>query len=150
VEQAGGWDEQRPFNQDYDLIARVLMEGGDVAFGHHKSTQVRCREDSISAEWGKNMRVAQIELDHEVLHHLRANGVSEESITAVENAVFLKLRRLYQLDAETAVRLHHETIPDGYTPVAGGGNTAAYCAIYRMLGFSAAERLKTFYRKVCS
>jgi glycosyltransferase involved in cell wall biosynthesis len=147
VEQAGGWDEQRPFNQDYDLIARLLMEGGDVAFAQHKSTRVRCREASISAKWGKEMRVAQAELDREVLHHLRANGSPEERIAGVENAVFMKLRRLYQLDSETAVRLYHETFPDGYTPVVGGGNTTAYCAIYRMLGFSAAERIRTAYRK---
>jgi glycosyltransferase involved in cell wall biosynthesis len=148
VREVGGWDEERPFNQDYDLIARILMEGGDVAFGRHKYTRVCCRKDSISAEWGRDERTAQLKLDHDVLRHLRAREGPEKRVAAVEDAVFIKLRRLYQLDPETAVRLYREIFPDGHTPVADKGNTVSYCAIHRVLGFSAAEQLKTIYRKV--
>jgi glycosyltransferase involved in cell wall biosynthesis len=150
VEEIGGGDEQRPFNQDYDLIARVLMEGGDVAFGRHKCTRVRCREDSISADWGKDERTAQAELDRDILRHLRCRETPKERVAAVEDAVFLKLRRLYQFDPETAVRLHQETFPGGYAPSTDGGNTAAYCTAYRVMGFPAAERLKTLLQKVRS
>jgi glycosyltransferase involved in cell wall biosynthesis len=149
VKQAGGWDEQRPFNQDYDLIARMLMEGSDVAFAHHKSTHVRSREDSISADWGKEMRTAQSKLDRDILHHLRYIGADEEHVAKAEDYVFLKLRQLYRFDAEAAARLYRETFPDGHDPEVERGNTAAYRAIHRLFGFPVAERIKTVYKKIC-
>jgi hypothetical protein len=111
---------------------------------------VRCREDSISADWGKDERTAQAELDRDILRHLRCRETPKERVAAVEDAVFLKLRRLYQFDPETAVRLHQETFPGGYAPSTDGGNTAAYCTAYRVMGFPAAERLKTLLQKVRS
>jgi glycosyltransferase involved in cell wall biosynthesis len=148
VKRVGGWDEQLPFNQEYDLIARMLMDGADVAFAHHKSTHARCREGSISADWGKEMRTARAEIDRDILHHLRSIGVDGEHISAVEEAAFIRLRQLYSLDPEAAVQLHRETFTDNYDPVAGGGNTAAYCAAYRFLGFRTAERLKALLQTV--
>lgn len=150
VERAGRWDEKRPFNQDYDLIARMLLEGASVAFARHKCTRVRRREDSISAGWGKEMRAARAVFDRDILSYLRSTDADEESIAAFEEQAFLRLRQLYRHDPEAAVRLHRETFPDGYDPVAGGSNTAAYCAAYRLLGFPGAERLKTAVQKVRS
>jgi len=150
VKQVGGWDEDRPFNQDYDLIARMLKDGAEVAFAHHKCTHVRGREDSISADFGKEMRTAQAELDRDILRYLRSVDADEESIAAIEDFVFNKLRQLYRFDPETAVRLHHETFPEGHDPAVDVGNTAAYCAVYRLLGFSVTERLKTVYQQIRS
>lgn len=148
VEQVGGWDEQRPFNQEYDLIARLLMDGADVAFARHKSTHARCREESISADWGRDMRIARAELDRDILRHLRSIDGGRERIAAIEEAAFLRLRQLYHFDPDAAVRLHRETFPNGYIPTTGAGNTWAYCTLCRLLGFSATERLKFLLRKV--
>lgn len=150
VEQVGGWDEQRPFNQEYDLIARMLMDGADVAFARHKGTYARCREGSISADWGRDMRIARAELDRDILRHLRSVDEDRERIAAIEEAVFLRLRQLYQFDSDAAVRLHRETFPGGYDPATGAGNTQAYCTLYRLLGFSTAERVKTAYQTIRS
>jgi glycosyltransferase involved in cell wall biosynthesis len=150
VERVGGWNEQRPFNQEYDLIARMLMGGVDVAFAHHKSTHARCRADSISADWGRDMRIDRAELDRDILRHLRSLDENEGRVAAVEESVFLRLRQLYQFDSDAAVRLHRETFPDGYDPATGTGNTQAYCALYRLIGFSLAERVKGAYQEIRS
>jgi glycosyltransferase involved in cell wall biosynthesis len=150
VEQVGGWDEQRPFREESDLIARMLMDGADVSFAHHKSTHARGRADSISADWGRDMRIARAELDRDILRHLRSVDGDRDRIDAIEEAVFLRLRQLYQFDSDAAVHLHRETFPDDYTPSTNGGNTTAYCTAYRVMGFSAAERLKTLFQKVRS
>jgi glycosyltransferase involved in cell wall biosynthesis len=150
VEKVGGWDEQRPFNQEYDLIARMLMGGVDVAFAHHKSTHARCRADSISADWGRDMRIDRAELDRDILRHLRSLDENEGRVAAVEESVFLRLRQLYQFDSDAAVRLHRETFPDGYDPAIGTGNTQAYCTLYRLIGFSLAERVKGAYQEIRS
>lgn len=148
VERVGGWDEQRPFNQEYDLIARMLMDGADVAFAHHKSTHARCRAGSISADWGREMRIARAGLDCDILRHLRSVDGDGERISAIEKTVFLRPRQLYQFDSDAAVRLYPETLPNGYDPVAGTGSTKVYCALFRWLGFSMAERVKTTYQKI--
>lgn len=148
VERVGGWDEERPYNQDYDLIARMLMNGADVAFAQHRYTRARNREGSISDGWGKEMRSARAELDRDILRYLRSVDADEESLSAIKRAIFLRLRQLYPLDPEAAVRLHGETFPDGYDPVAGDGNTKAYCTVYRLLGFPAAERIKSAFNRL--
>jgi glycosyltransferase involved in cell wall biosynthesis len=147
VERVGGWDEQRPFNQDYDLIARMLMDGAGVAFAPYKYTYARNREDSISAGWGKEMRSDRAKLDRDILRHLRSTDADEKSIAAIEENVFLRLRQLYQLDPEAAVQLYHETFPDGYHPVARNGNTKMYCAVHWLLGFPAAERVRAAFHQ---
>jgi len=147
VKRVGGWDEQRPFNQDYELIARMLKDGADVAFANHRCTHARNREGSISDEWGKEMRSARAELDRDILHHLRSVDADEESIAAIEESVFLRLRQLYQIDSGTAVQLYQKTFPNGYDPVAKNGNTKIYCVVHWLLGFPAAERVRaTFHR----
>lgn len=147
VERVGGWDEQRPYNQDYDLIARMLMNGADVAFAQHRHTRARNREGSISDGWGKEMRSARAELDRDILRYLRSVDADAESIAAIEESVFFRLRQLYQLDPESAVQLYRQTFPDGYDPVAGTGSTWAYCIVHRVLGFSAAERIKALFHR---
>jgi glycosyltransferase involved in cell wall biosynthesis len=147
VEQAGGWGEGWPPNEDYELIARMLMNGADVALAFHKYTHARNRPDSISADWGIKTRTARAELDRDILHHLRSVDADEERIAAIEESVFLRLRQLYQFDSETAVRLYRETFPDGYHPVAGTGSTRAYCTVHRALGFRAAERIRAAFHR---
>jgi glycosyltransferase involved in cell wall biosynthesis len=147
VEQVGGWDEQRPFNQDYDLVARMLMDGADVVFAPQRYTHARNREGSISDGWGTEMRSARAEIDRDILRYLRSIDADEESISTIEEGVFLRLRQLYQLDPEAAVRLYHETFPDGYEPTVGTGNTKAYCTVHRLLGFSAAERIRAQFHR---
>jgi len=150
VRGVGGWDEQRPFNQDYDIIARMLKDGAEVAFAHHKCTHVRGRDDSISANFGRDMRTAQAELDRDILRYLRGTDADEESIAAIEDYAFLKLRQLYRFDSKTAVRLYRETFPEGHEPSTDVGNTTMYCAFHRALGFSAAERLKATFQQILS
>lgn len=148
VERVGGWDEQRPYNQDYDLIARMLMDGADVAFAPYRCTYARNREGSISDEWDEEMRSNRAELDRDILRYLRSNDADEKRIAAIEESVFLRLRQLYQVDPGAAVQLYRETFPEGYNPVPGNGSTRAYCTIHRLLGFSAAERIKSAFNRL--
>lgn len=147
VKRVGGWDEQRPFNQDYELIARMLRNGAEVAFADHRYTHARSREGSISDEWGKEMRSARAEIDRDILQHLRSIDADKESIAEIEKSVFLRLRQLYQIDPETAVQLYHETFPNGYDPVATNGNTKFYCAVHWLLGFPATERVRAAFHR---
>ena len=148
VRRVGAWDEARPYNQDYDLMVRMLKVDSDVAFAHHVRTHIRGREGSISYDFSAPMRVARLELDQAILEHLRATGADADVIEAVEERMFLALRQLASLDLNGAVRLYRDVFPTGYAPVPGGCHTAMYCAAYHLLGFRRAERLKAALQRV--
>lgn len=148
VVKAGRWDETRPFAQEYDLIARMLMNEPHVMFGTHRSTQVRRVPGSVSYTFTPAMREARIDIDVTVLQHLRALGDRPQAVAAAETSLFLQLRQLYTLLPDRAVELHARIFGTDYAPPANGSNTALYRTAYRCLGFAGAEALKSTLDRV--
>lgn len=144
VLQVGGWDESRPYNQEYDLIARMLVAEPRVAFGDHRSTHIRLQEGSVGDSFPVGMREARAWIDARVLRHLEEIGHDEAS-GALKASLFLQLRQLYRLQPRLAVDLHQQILGSMYVPVANASNTALYRVTYRYLGFSGAETVKSIY-----
>lgn len=143
VERAGGWDESRPFAQEYDLIARILQIDEHVVFAHHHATIVRRHPASISYIFTPEMRRARLRIDGDVLRYLRSAGAERTVTSEVEDAILMQLRGLYQMDRAAAVTLHDEILGPRHRPVASRSNRTGYCLAYRLLGFERAERLKS-------
>ena len=142
VLRVGGWDESRPFNQEYDLIARMLTEEPRVAFGDHYGTRVRRQPGSVSAVFSSEMREARLGIDARVLNFLKGQPNRAKAVSALEASIFLQVRQLYTRSPERSVEWHHRLFGTGGAPPVSRSNTAAYRAVYRWLGFAGAERAK--------
>ena len=147
VLRAGSWDESRPFNQEYDLIARMLMDEPRVVFGDHYSTRIRRHPGSVSAVFSAEMRDARLKIDARVLDFLKRQG-EEEAARVLEASVFLQVRQLYKMVPGLAVERHRQLFGTDYVPPSNSSNTAAYRAVYRRLGFAGAERVKATLDRV--
>lgn len=137
----GGWDESRPFNQEYDLITRMLMNEADVVCGSHIATVVDRQPGTISACFSPAMRDARLRIDARVRAFLRDEGRTAEA-ALLDAAMFLQVRQLFPLDPALAETLHDELFGCNYVPPATTANTWKYRLAYRWLGFRGAERIR--------
>ena len=144
VEAVGGWSPSWSSSQEYELMFRVLKGGARVAFDREVRTTKRDRVGSISHAYDLPVRESYLLLCSQVLDHLR----QERELTptrerAILSSVFFRLRKMYPMSREAAVAHHRRLIPRSYTPNTGGRNTWGYVALYKLLGFDLAERLRS-------
>lgn len=141
VVRAGGWDEQLGSSQEYDLMFRILQQGGAVAYDDQVLTETHQRTGSIShtnlaANWTRHA-----ELRGRVAHYLRALDDGRD-MRPFDQAVFDSIRILYQHDPDNAQELYRELLPKGFKPSVSPATGRTYVTIHGMLGFRAAEWIR--------
>ncbi len=137
-----GWDEDLKSSQEYDLMFRILKEGGSVKFDSRPCCIIREREaGSISKttpgpKWLRyiNLRIRIYEYLKE--HHL----LNEARYSTFVNVMFYSIRILYKYDPKTAVRLHKKYITTNQYLTANTITTQRYLTFYKIFGFRLAEK----------
>ncbi len=144
VEAVGGWREGQHSSQEYELMFRMMKDGSRVIFDRTVHMRKGIRDDSISGPYDAPVRESYLALCTDVLEHLRAEGsLTPEQEQRVLDSIFVKVRNLYPLDAEAALRHHRRAVPWRYLPGDGTGTGLPFTLTYKLFGLRAAERLRT-------
>ncbi len=143
VEAAGRWREGQHSSQEYELMFRILKNGAAVAFDEQVVMRKGIRDDSISGPYDAPVRESYLALCADVLTYLRDEGrLSSEQEQAILDSIFFKVRNLYPLDPDAALRHHHRVIPRRYTPGPKTNTGLPFILTYKLFGLRAAERLR--------
>lgn len=144
IEDVGGWAPSQPACQEHDLYLRLLM--GGKRFQYLDDGGAVYRQWSEQTLWTSNRpraRRLRLEIEDRAEEHLRAcQALTTERHWAINMARFEMARLAWQHDRAEAlaiVRRIRESMPR-FIP-AGDAAPAAYRALYRWLGFAAAEAL---------
>ena len=143
VEKAGGWRTDQHSSQDYELLFRMLSGGARIAWDHRLRTQVLKRAEGSSSRtdvqqnWWRYVKLRRAMKEHP--HAADPKGFAAE-IDALDQYIFMALRILATYDLEAAVHEHKRTISKGFVPEVGKAITERYVLLYKLLGFSGAER----------
>lgn len=144
VLRAGGWNEALASSQDYELMFRILRDGGTVAWDPHVRTHVLKRSSgSISQTDVMHNWDRYIALRRAVKEHLTATdavGFAAE-IEALRQYIFMALRIVAARDRNKAVAEYRRSIGPGFLPEVGRAITERYALFHNLLGFAATERL---------
>lgn len=141
VRKAGGWNVTLRSSQEYDLMFRLLKSGGTVVFDSTVQTYILERESgSISkSNAGKNaLRYLDLRLRiREYLVELK----DIKGIATANESIFDAIRSVYRYDRKEALRLFSVHLTETFQPPLRNGNGKVYRSMFRLLGFSATERL---------
>ncbi len=144
VEAAGAWREGQHSSQEYELMFRLMTHGATVAFDHAIGMRKGIRDDSISGAYDAPVRESYLALCADVLAHLKADGaLTPGQEQAILDSIFLKVRNLFPLDPEAALRHHRRAVPRRYVPGHATGSGWPFILTYKLFGLGAAERLRT-------
>ncbi len=104
-----GWDTNIPNHQDYELMFRLLKNGGLVQFVNSSLTIKRSREyHSISSETEQSYPKVGIELRENIRQYLQEKNILNEKYEKLALRYFYdKITWLYRFDPNEAVRLYH-------------------------------------------
>ncbi len=150
VEAVGGWDEALRSSQEYDLMFRMVREGGAVGFDPEIGTTVRTRGGSV---WSQNRARSErgwVELRMRMIDHLRREeAFTDERARAVDFPLHRALQVVAASDSGFARSAHRRYVTDGLA-MSKERSGGVYRAVYRVAGFGPAEtyrRLKAGLRE---
>lgn len=140
VREANGWDEHLKSSQEYDLMFRMIQRGAVVALDAEVYTTIIHRESgSISRTNEMANAERYVALRIRMRDYLRGQGNSSWNEEA-DRALFDSLRTLYRYDPKQAIAVFSMQFDASFDPGTRNGSGGMYRALYRMLGFSMAER----------
>lgn len=146
----GGWNEALASSQDYELMFRLLKNGGRVAWDRRVSTQVLKRPSGSISQTGitDNWR-RYISLRCDMKEHLErtdAAGFSAE-IELLRQYMFMALRIVAVDDPAWARTMFDRCIGKGFKPQVSKAITERYAVLYNLLGFTGAERVTHWLKR---
>lgn len=147
---AGAWNEQLASSQDYELLFRVLVAGGRVAFSRQALTRVLKRSSgSISKTGEKDNWLRYIGLRASIRKHLEGYGAGRYAAekAAIDQYLFMAIHLLAQQDLTLAVKLYEQHIPQGFVPSQSAAITPRYVWAHRLLGFQRAVKLGRWLKR---
>lgn len=144
VERAGGWRTDLASSQDYELMFRLLKEGGAVLWDRRIATHVLKRvAGSISQTGVQDNWRRYIALRRAMKDHLKATDAQRfrPEIMALDQYLFMAIRILAMYDMKEAVREFKGSISRGFRPDVSKAITEKYVFLFNLFGFANAERL---------
>lgn len=143
LDRVGGWDEGLKSSQEYDLMFRILQAGGKAISddGEVHTVIVTRGEGSISSDSRGANWERYIDLRCRMRDHLRE--VAPEWLAEADQQIFDAIRQLYPYDSERAKELLGSLLPTGYRPGVSGVTSPFYLKLYRLLGLSGAESVRS-------
>lgn len=147
VRAVGGWNESVHQSDDAELTFRMLKRGARVLRDPKVLTTLRRREHSLSNRDKVESARAWLELRRKIHTYLLENGqLTEERKEALLRTVFFRLHFLHDKDPVFARKMHRQLIPEDYQPTDPWlGLGRVYNLLYRLFGFSRAERLHRYW-----
>jgi hypothetical protein len=151
LQDVGGWNEDQRVCQEHELYLRLLKAGKRFAYCPAAGAVYRLPVDSTvsTSDPGRTFR-ARMEITTELERHAEVAGLmTPELRTAVQLSRFEVARSIWPHDpsyARELVRKTRQQCP-GFTP-RGRAFPALYRTAYRSFGFTAAEKLAAWKRKL--
>lgn len=144
VEGVGGWRTDLASSQDYELMFRLLKDGGTVLWDKRIATHVLKRAaGSISQTGVQDNWRRYIALRRAMKDHLKATDAQRfrPEIMALDQYLFMAIRILAMYDLKEAVREFKGAISRGFRPEVSKAITEKYVFLFNLFGFANAERL---------
>lgn len=140
---AGGWDENLPSSQDYELLFRLMKNGANLAWDDGIRCEVLKRsKGSISRTDERANWLRYLDLRCAMRDHLRSMGGNHAaSIATADQYLFMAIRVLSKHDRHAATTAFDRMLPKGFVPERSKATSAVYVLAFRMFGFRLAERL---------
>lgn len=141
VTKAGGWNTALKSSQEYDLLFRILKNGGKVDYNTEIHTIITQREGSISnSNQGMNWS-RFVDLRVKVLHYLEQHsGLAD--LNEARNSLFSCVRNLYAHDKEKATAIYNQNLRGKFKITQSANTSSSYRMLYKLLGFQMAEKIK--------
>jgi glycosyltransferase involved in cell wall biosynthesis len=151
IVDVGGWKPDQPCCQEHELYLRLLMAGKRFAYCEHNGAVYR--HWSETSLWRGNVPEVhrrRLEIEQRLEHFLRErNELTPERHWAINQARFEMARTAWQQDhaeASDIMKIIRRSQPD-FIP-AGNAAPRHYRAVYRLVGFRAAEFLADWQRNL--
>lgn len=139
----GGWNEDYPSNQEYELMFRMLQAGHSVAFDPSPLTIIRQQPRSISNATPEANLVRRIGLVAEIREYARRHVGEGEVVDTADSVLFFLIRMRCNYNLQRGIDAFHEHFDDSYVPQVDRYITRTYARAYRLLGFPLTQRLRT-------
>lgn len=142
VENAGGWNESLASSQEYDLMFRILKNGGRFVHDDQVLTEIHQRsggsisQTNIDRNW-----VRSIALRAQVIEHLRTDAVPRD-LQPFYQVLFDDIRTLYLHDPNKALELHKQLIPVDFRPGLSSATGKGYLLLHNLFGFAGANKIR--------
>jgi glycosyltransferase involved in cell wall biosynthesis len=145
VKNVQGWNPALSSSQEYDLLFRLLQQGATYSFSAEVAAQVRERETGQISTSNPVPRWSNyLELRVSILEHLtqtKTEYFAKESGFFYQ-AFFDVLHICFPYLPERTLELHNRYIVKRFTPQTSAACSSKFLLLYRIFGFSGAERIK--------
>lgn len=145
-----GWEEDRAFQQDYDLIFRILKENDQPEYDFEVSTIIRERsKGQITKRDPKGIRITLLELRLEMMRWLKRNrpGLYEFDQFFYQQTFYRFIRYLAELDLDLA-ESYMKYLPKDFKPRYSKELYIPFwnAMMVQLVGFKKAEELRRVVR----
>ncbi len=150
VEAVGGWNESMASSQDYEMVFRMLRNGGRVTWDRQVLTRVYKRSSgSISSTGGQQNWERYIALRRAIKAYLEQTDPIRyaEEIEMARQYIFMALRIVAKNDHVAALSEYQRSIGRGFSPIVTQATTEPYVFFHNLLGFATTERLWRMFQK---
>ncbi|MBC7865891.1 MAG: glycosyltransferase [Bacteroidia bacterium] len=148
VKKAGGWNEELKSSQEYDLIFRILKNGGTVVFSPGNFTNVYDRPGfSISTTNKKQNweRYALLRMD--ILKYIEEQKINPSKISVYRQLAFDALRILYAHNAALAKEYFKKYFTKEFVPQVSASTGKMYKTMFAFFGFTGTEKIRKVFGK---
>lgn len=152
LDRVGGWDESLQFQQDYDLIFRMVQLNPAVVHDYKVSVVIRERPSGqITKKDPKGIRIAILDLRIRMLEYLRIYKPDylKKHQFYYHQTLYRFIRLLAEHDVELADDYYQQNLPTDFRP---RYSKETYIPLWNakmvnLLGFKRAEYFKNFVKR---
>jgi glycosyltransferase involved in cell wall biosynthesis len=144
--KAGGWNPEYLYSQEYELMFRILQQGGTIRTCDEHLTIVRERPSGSISKSPANHPITGIKLRKQVWAYLVDHKMETAARwAAFQTYVFRNLRALYIREPQQAMALHRKYFSQGaFQPRMR--SIPVYGVLYQLFGFESTEKIIASYR----
>ncbi len=152
LDKVNAWDEDLNFQQDYDLIFRIVQLNDKVVHDFKVSVVIRERPSGqITKKNPRGIRIAILDLRVKMLEYLKAN----KPVYFVKNQTFYYqtlyrfIRYLAECDLDLAEQYYQKHLPKDFKPLYSKETYIPFwnAKLVRLVGFRRAESFKVFVKE---
>jgi glycosyltransferase involved in cell wall biosynthesis len=146
VKKVGGFTADLQSSQEYDLMFKILKNGGAQIHDNSALVTIRDRETgSISLQNKEQNLLRYLALRKKIVAHLKTK-FQGEAMKPYYQSLFDTIRTLYQVNKKEALIAFKAEIPKGFVPLPSAATTSLYILFYKIFGFTGAEKIKSILK----